>query len=113
MIGRYKGDGAGREENDIHAVENLDGIEHEILVDERYPDFFNPECRVLKQGAVTVPEGHYFAVGDNRDNSNDSRCWGFVPDENLVGKATYIWMNFDTKVEGMPVNWGRIGNAID
>tara|TARA_R110002126_G_scaffold119373_14_gene260282 strand:+ start:656 stop:1579 length:924 start_codon:yes stop_codon:yes gene_type:complete len=70
---------------------------HDILVTPTAPDRF----RQFHQQSGTaidefiVPEGHYFAMGDNRDNSQDSRFWGFVPADNLVGKAVFIWMSFE------------------
>jgi signal peptidase I len=60
---------------------------------------------------TTVPPGSYFMMGDNRDNSEDGRVWGFVPEDNLVGKATRIWFNWDLKRTGGPM-WSRLGSAI-
>ncbi|MBO9535933.1 signal peptidase I [Herbaspirillum sp.] len=82
--------------------EKLTGVEHRILTDERAPNFVpNPDafphhelCTYNAEGfACTVPQGEYFMMGDNRDNSLDSRYWGFVPDRNIVGKAFFVWMN--------------------
>src|SRR6185312_1994182 len=58
-----------------------------------------------------IPPGMYFMMGDNRDNSADSRYWGFVPEANLIGKATRIWFNWDLKRKGGPM-WKRIGMRI-
>jgi signal peptidase I len=92
--------------------EALGSVDHRILVDpKRQPYFsandkrfpFRDNCRYSAEGVVCkVPQGHYFMMGDNRDNSLDSRFWGFVPDENIVGRAFFVWMNFG--------NLGRIGS---
>jgi signal peptidase I len=61
---------------------------------------------------IEVPEGMYLMIGDNRDNSEDGRVWGFVPERNLVGKATRIWFNWDLQRTGGPM-WSRIGTRIE
>ncbi|MDQ6684672.1 MAG: signal peptidase I [Pseudomonadota bacterium] len=86
-------------------TEKLGAIQHRILINPESSTFwasnesnrfpFRENCRYSGTGVTCkVPAGNYFMMGDNRDNSLDSRYWGFVPDENIVGKAFLIWMNF-------------------
>jgi len=76
---------------------------HNLLNDKDRPSFipgvedfaFKDNCHYTVEGVTCkVPAGHYFMMGDNRDNSLDSRYWGFVPEKNIVGKAFFVWMNF-------------------
>ena len=95
--------------------ETFDGKTHRVLNDEDAPSFINSaaafpnreNCLYNNAGVIcTVPSGHYFMMGDNRDNSEDSRFWGFVPEANIVGKAFGIWMNW---TGGLSFDLSRVG----
>lgn len=102
LMGSYQGVGQGQDMTGSDLLEeNLASVDHNILIRREAPTV---------EGSYVIPPGQYFVMGDNRDNSNDSRYWGTVPEENLVGKAFFIWMNWDLEHNG--VDFGRIGTAI-
>ncbi|EXU74891.1 signal peptidase I [Erwinia mallotivora] len=93
--------------------ETLDKVTHRILLvtqaQNQASSYYQQPGQ--PQSSWVVPEGMYFMMGDNRDNSADSRYWGFVPEKNLVGKATAIWMSFEKQEGQWPtgVRLSRIG----
>lgn len=105
-VGPWVGEGLNRNipgTSPVLRSEHLGEGAHHIVV---YPN--RPDGRIE---SMTVPEGHYFVLGDNRDQSLDSRSWGFVPEENLVGKAVRIWMHWDCS-RGC-IDFKRIGDKIE
>jgi signal peptidase I len=98
------------DENGVYFTENLmeedlDGVKHQIFV--------QPEGGETQDIDVVVPPGHYFAMGDNRDNSGDSRAWGFVPEANLIGQAFWVFMSWDANASGVDkIRWNRIGTKV-
>jgi signal peptidase I len=94
--------GAGQYRSVTRYHENLLGTKHDILInhDTVSPDFKN----------LVVPAGYYFMIGDNRDNSDDSRDWGFVPVNNFIGQARFVWFNI--QLSPFSVQWHRIGLTL-
>lgn len=92
----------GMEWKALEKEEDLLGRKHKIYID------LAKDSRDYNY--ITVPPGMYFVMGDNRDDSADSRFWGFVPEENIVGKAILVWLSWDSNKTN--VRWNRIGNSI-
>lgn len=104
-------DAENRLENHDFFTEHLTGVDHDLLLDRDEGPY--------ETQTYTVPEGHLFMMGDHRDNSADSRVWGYLPIDNILGRASVVWLTCD---ESLPVvdlfcnpltmRWGRLGHMV-
>jgi len=99
-IGPYSAVDSGKPMNNYQLVQELlDSMPHEMLL--------NPNGQSKEIPEITIPDGHYFVMGDNRSHSSDSRFWGFVPEDYIIGRAIGIWMHWDWNYNTM--QFSRIG----
>lgn len=113
LVYPYTGDDSRVAEPELYQETN-DKSTYRIVLEKHYPTLFlesvqdfpyRDQCEYDEEGfSCVVPKGHYFVMGDNRDHSGDSRYWGFVPDQSIIGKGLLVWLNFG--------EFSRIGHTI-